>query len=117
LRCPMLSGNWPVGSRNVGIVRVADMAMVAPLFAGRPENLARSTLDGCMGEAYANDAFTAVQIVNGDFALLAGDAACVEASLLARNVPAGFCGGTLFVSASEESWHPVVENAWGTRAC
>jgi len=100
----------------VSIVRVGDMAAIAPLFVDWRESLARSTLDGCMGEAYANDAFTAAQIVNGDFALLAGDAACGEATELAQNVPAGFRAGTLLVSASDERWHPVVESAWGTRA-
>jgi GNAT superfamily N-acetyltransferase len=100
----------------VSIVKVKNMATIAPLFADWQENLARSTLDGCMGEAYANHAFTAAQIANGDFALLAGDAACAEAPELARNVPVGFRSGTLLVSAREESWHSVVEKAWGARA-
>ena len=56
------------------LYRVSDMSLIAPLFEGWPENLACSTLDGCMGEAYANPAHTAALVVNGDIAFLAGDA-------------------------------------------
>ena len=48
------------------LYRVTDMNLIVPLFNGWPENLARSTLDGCMGEAYANPAHTAALVANGD---------------------------------------------------
>lgn len=100
----------------MGIHRVTDMAAIEPLFAGWPENLARSTLDGCMGEAYANDACTAAQIVNADFSFLAGDAQCDEAQALAAYVPEGFRADTLIIAAKENAWYPVIERNFGNRA-
>lgn len=100
----------------MGVVRVGDRAAIAPLFAGWQENLIRSTLDGCMGNAFTNEAFTAAQIVNGDFAFLAGDASCADALALVSHVPEDFQAKVMIVAASDAAWHPVIEQAFGERA-
>lgn len=100
----------------MGIHRVTDMATIAPLFDGWPENLARSTLDGCMGEAYANDTLTAAQIVNADFSFLAGDAQCADAQALVENVPDSFLVNTMILAAKDSVWYPVIEKVFGDRA-
>jgi len=96
--------------------RVTDTARIAPLFEGWADGLIRSTLDGCMGEAYADDACTAARITNGDFALLAGDAASRDAPALAKHVPEDYPGGTLLIVPGNESWRAVVEKAWAGKA-
>jgi hypothetical protein len=57
-------------------VKRVEPAAVAPLYPGATKGLMLSALQGCMGEIYANEAGTAAQIVNGDFAFPAGDAGC-----------------------------------------
>ena len=98
------------------LCRVSDMSLIAPLFEGWPENLARSTLDGCMGEAYANPAHTAALVVNGDIAFLAGDAGCPEAEALAGYRPPSLQGRMILLSSREAEWHPVIERVWGEKA-
>lgn len=98
------------------LYRVADMRLIAPLFDGWPENLARSTLDGCMGEAYANPTHTAALVANGDIAFLAGDAGCPEAETLAGYRPLSMQGRMILLSSRESEWHPVIERVWGNLA-
>ncbi|MCE5342709.1 MAG: GNAT family N-acetyltransferase [Eubacteriales bacterium] len=98
------------------ITRVAEPAQIAHLFAGWPDTLIRSMLEGCTGEAYANVGYTAAQIVNGDFAFLAGDASCAEAAALAAHIPDGFGRNALLLSARDADWLAVAEAAWGNRA-
>lgn len=100
----------------MGIRKLPDAQAIAPLFEGWGKNLVRSTLDGCMGEAYANDTLTAAQIVNGDFAFLAGDAACGDALLLATHMPEDFSGDTLLLSPMTGAWESVIERGFGPRA-
>ncbi len=98
------------------LYRVTDMDRIAPLFEGWPENLARSTLDGCMGEAYANPTHTAALVSNGDIAFLAGDAGCPEAETLAGYRPPSMQGRMILLSSREPEWHPVIERVWGNLA-
>jgi len=98
------------------LYRVTDMSRIAPLFDGWPENLARSTLDGCMGEAYADPENTAALVVNGDIAFLVGDAGCPEAEALAAHRPPSLQGRMIRLSSREAEWHPVIERVWSGQA-
>jgi len=100
----------------MGIHRAMDRAILEPLFADWPENLVRSTLDGCMGEAYVNDTHTAAQVVNADFSFLAGDTQCAEAQTLVAHVPEGFHADTFIIAAKEDAWYPLIEQQFGNRA-
>ena len=100
----------------MAIFSVTDMARIAPLYAPWPEYMPRATLDGCMGEAWANAAGTAAQVFVGGFSFLAGDAACPEAGELAANLPQRHAGGEYFIASHEPEWEPVVERALGARA-
>ncbi len=98
----------------MAIHRLADPAAAAPLFIGREDGLLRSVLDGCMGEAYGNDARTAARVVAGDLVFLAGDAFCGDAAALA--MPETVRPGATNIVPEDESWSAVVERVWGDGA-
>jgi GNAT superfamily N-acetyltransferase len=98
------------------VERVGNLAEVAPLFSGWEDTLVRSALEGCMGEVYASADRSAAQIVNGDFAFLAGDASSPEASALAMHLPRGFESAALLITARDAKWFRVVQTAWQERA-
>lgn len=100
----------------MAIFSVTDMARIAPLYAPWPECMPRATLDGCMGEAWANAACTAAQVFVGGFSFLAGDAACPEAAELAAHLPQSHAGGEYYIASHEPEWEPVIEGALGERA-
>ncbi len=95
---------------------ITEMSRIAPLFAGWDEKLVRSTLDGCMGRAWANESHTAAQIVNGDFAFYAGDPDAPGADELARHVPDGYHTPWLLCCSQHDRWNAAMERAWGEKA-
>ena len=100
----------------MSIRQSSEMEAIAPLFAGWPENLVKSTLDGCMGCAFANGGYTAARIENGDFVFLAGDACCAEAEELSAGIPQAVEPETWIYAAKEAAWYPVIERVHGSRA-
>ena len=100
----------------MSIRQITEMDAIAPLFAGWPENLVQSTLDGCMGRAFANGEHTAARIENGDFVFLAGDARCAEAEELSAGITQAVEPETRIYAAREATWYPVIERVHGNRA-
>jgi GNAT superfamily N-acetyltransferase len=98
------------------VERIGNLTEVEPLFSGWEDTLVRSALEGCVGEVYASADRRAAQIVYGDFAFLAGDAACDEAAALATHLPQGYGGDALLLSARDAAWLTVSQAAWGDRA-
>ncbi len=95
------------------IGRVTDIAAIAPLFRGSSDTLITSTLEGCMGAAYADRAFTAAMIVNGDFAFPAGDATGEAALALLQKIPLMHSPGKLLFTPPDPAWEQRVRSVWG----
>ena len=100
----------------VGFQRVMQMQTIAPLFAGWSEKMVQSTLDGCMGNAFANDSLTVAQIINGDFIFLAGDAHSADADTLAAHIPVCPASKEWLIVPQNEDWENRVVKVWGKRA-
>lgn len=98
------------------IYRVTEMSAIAPLFSGSDDTLITSTLAGCTGVAYADQALTTAMIVNGDFAFSAGDATGEAADMLMRKVPPMHSPGKLLFTPPDAAWEQLVRNVWGKQA-
>ena len=96
--------------------QITDMALIRPLYDGWGDNLARSTLDGCMGRAWANDALTAAKIINGDFACIAGYPSAPEAEELVRFLPDDYASAWLLTVSKDDAWNGTIERALGEKA-
>ncbi|BCN30623.1 GNAT family N-acetyltransferase [Anaeromicropila herbilytica] len=66
-----------------------QMVNIAPLFEGWEETMIWSCLDGCMGQAWADQIEhpSIALIIVSDFGFLAGDVDSVEASVVASYIP------------------------------
>ncbi|MDD3409768.1 MAG: GNAT family N-acetyltransferase [Eubacteriales bacterium] len=98
------------------IHQVTDMRRIAPLYETCDDYLCLSTLDGCMGRAWANEAETAAQVVNGDFCMLAGDPEAEGARELILHIPPEHKGDELFICSLGDRWNAAIESAWGETA-
>lgn len=87
-------------------MNAADLARLAPLFDGWEETMVWSCLQGVMGEAYANQDFSAGLTVNRDFCFLAGKP---DGALLER------ARGPILVPRTED-WEPLIEGRFGAKA-
>ena len=100
----------------MGFQRITQMQTIAPLFADWPEKMVRSTLDGCMGEAFANEPLTVAQIINGDFIFLAGDANSADVDTLVAHIPVCSASKEWLIVPRDEGWGNRVAKVWGNRA-
>lgn len=90
-------------------IQKKDMENIAPLFAGWPETMAYSCLEGHMGRGFADDAHLprSGQIVVGDFVMFAGE----PDDRLVQNVTSS---GALLIPR-HEGWERMIEAVYGNR--
>ena len=88
----------------------AESARIASLFAGWEETFVLSFLQGCMGNAWADNAVTpqSAKIVLGDFCLFAGK----PDSALVAHLPAGRPVAPLILIAREAEWQALFQPAY-----
>lgn len=93
-----------------------EMACIEPFFAGSQETMIWSCLQGCMGEAWVDDAQspTAVQIITADFSFFAGDSTSPQAAELVCN-KGGRHHDYLIMVPSDEAWERLIEQQHGDR--
>lgn len=99
-------------------IKQNEMKKIAPLFQDWEETMIWSCLQGCMGQAWADDAAapTAALIRTGDLFFLAGDAASPAAGELAGHIPEDFRSEYALLAPREEAWARVIERVYGERA-
>ena len=95
-----------------------ELKKIAPLFAGWEETLIWSVLQGCMGQAWADEANEpkAALLWVGDFLFLGGDWQCPGAKELAGYIPHDFSVEEAIIVPQNPFWQRLVEEAYGGRA-
>lgn len=91
-----------------------DMRKIAPLFDGWNETLVWSCLQGCMGDAFADNIINpkSAQIITADFCFFAG----IPNIELVRNIPSDYPQNYIEIASQNDKWANLIEQVYGKNA-
>lgn len=91
-----------------------DMIKIAPLFDGWNETMVWSCLQGCMGNAWADNIENSksAQIITGDFCFFAG----IPNIELVRNIPSDYPKNYIEIAFQGDKWANLIEQVYEDKA-